>query len=186
MIEALNALGGTNHDAWRMALHAGELHVFRLRIVCPCCGAVWYQDVLDIPNQFEIPDRRKMGMAMLCGTCEARRVTLFVVPGKDGWSAPFLSPAEISQAWAKLLSAPKGSWIRVETWSQEQTETRCPWDGTSPLRDDRRDMFRACTTREREGGRCNVTAMTADALAASSLGWKIPQAPVGISSSEPW
>lgn len=174
------------HPAWRAALHAGELHVFRLRIVCPCCGAVWYLDVLDVPGQFEIPDRRKMGMAMLCGACEARRVTVFVVPGKGGWSAPFLSPGEISQAWAKLLGAPKGAWIRVEDWTQDDSATRCPWNGCVNLRDDRRDMFRACTTREREGRRVNVTAMTAELLSASGLGWKPPPAPIGKPDAGAW
>ena len=174
------------HPAWRAALHAGELHVFRLRIVCPCCGAVWYLDVLDVPGQFEIPDRRKMGMAMLCGACEARRVTVFVVPGKGGWSAPFLTASEISQAWAKLLGAPKGSWIRVEDWTPDEAATRCPWDGQTELRDDRRDLFRACTTRERDGRRYNVTAMTAETLSASGLDWKVPPPPIGIAAGESW
>ena len=173
-------------EAFIAAKRDGRLHVFRLRIVCPCCSSIWYQDILEVPDKFEIPDRRRMGLAMLCGSCEARRMTRFVVPGKDGWNAPFLTPGEIAQAWAKLLGAPKGSWIRVEDWTPDEAATRCPWDGQTELRDDRRDLFRACTTRGRDGRRYNVTAMTAETLTASGLGWKTPPAPVGIASGESW
>lgn len=174
------------HPAWRTALHAGALHVFRLRIVCPCCGTVWYMDVLDVPEQFEIPDRRKLGLATLCGSCEARRLTQFVVHGKGGWSAPFLTKSEIAQSWAKLMSVPKGDWIRVEPWCGTEADTRCPWDGFTALRNDRADLFRACTTREREGRSVNVTGMTAELLSASGLGWKIPQAPIGQPDADAW
>ena len=173
------------HPAWRAAYQAQELHVFRMRIVCPCCSSVWYQDVLDIPEGFEIPDRRKMGLAMLCGSCEARRVTLFVVPGKGGWSAPFLTPSEIKVAYGRLYDAPKGTWIKADGLG--------PWYGghrsedvRGPLRDDRRDVFCACTTRERDGRRYNVTAMTAETLAASGLDWKAPPPPIGITSGDSW
>ena len=111
---------------------------------------------------------------------------MFVAPGKGGWSAPFLTASEISQAWAKLLGAPKGSWIRVEDWTPDEAATRCPWDGQTELRDDRRDLFRACTTREREGRRVNVTAMTAETLSASGLDWKAPPPPIGIAAGESW
>lgn len=166
------------HQAWRSAYHAGELHVFRMRYVCPCCTSVWYQDILDKPDRFEIPDRRKLGLAMLCGSCEARRVTAFVVPGKDGWTAPFLSNGEIGIAWGRLNAPPKGTWISAEGLGALQ-------DGHD-MRDDRRDVFRACTTRKSEGRRINVTSMTAEQLAASGLGWNAPPPPVGNSGSAVW
>ena len=165
------------HPAWRVALRDGTLHVFRLRIVCPCCREVWYMDVLDIPDQFEIPDRRRLGLAMLCGSCEARRVTRFVVPGKDGWSAPFLTPAEISQVFGRLYDVPRGTWIDVEGKGQ--------WDG-GELRDDRRDLFRACTTIARGGVRVNIASLNAETLAASGLPWKVPPPPVGVSGKDGW
>lgn len=175
--EIAKSIFGPGYDAWRVALNSGTLHVFRLRIVCPCCREVWYMDVLDIPDQFEVPDRRRLGLAMLCGSCEARRVTLFVVPGKGGWSAPFLTHAEISQVFGRLHDVPRGTWIDAEGKGQ--------WDG-GELHDDRRDLFRACTTRERDGRRINVGSMTAETLFASGLDWKAPPPPIGITSGDSW
>lgn len=176
MIEAT----GT-HAVWRAAFGAGTLHGFHLRIQCPCCMTAWYLQVVDDPEVFEIPDRRKMGLAMFCGACEARRLTLFVVPGKGGWSAPFLTQGEIAHAFARLHND-KRTWISAEGLG--------PWYGGAgfedmrgPLRNDRRDVFLACTTRERDGRRYNVTAMTAEALAASKLDWKTPPPPVAIAST---
>lgn len=172
MIEATG-----NHAVWRAAFAAGTLHGFHLRIQCPCCMTAWYMQVVDVPDLFEIPDRRKMGLAMLCGACEAQRLTLFVVPGKGGWSAPFLSQGEIAQAFARLHND-KRTWIEAEGMG--------PWSG-EPLRDDRRDVFLIATTRQRDGRRYNVTAMTAETLASSGLKWKIPPPPVGIpSSADSW
>ena len=175
------------HPTWRAAYHAGTLHRFEMRFVCPCCTRVWHQDILDVPEQFEIPDRRKLGLALLCGSCEARRVTLFVVPGKDGWSAPFLSRGEIGTAWGRLNAPPKGTWVKAEgkgPWFESQAA--CDIRGKRGLRDDRRDLFIACTTRERDGRRYNVTAMTAETLAASGLDWKPPPPPIGITSGGSW
>lgn len=168
MIEATGA-----HATWRAAFAAGTLHGFEMRIACPCCRTIWYQQIVDDPEVFVIPDRRKMGLAMLCGACEARRLTVFVVPGKSGWSAPFLTQGEIAQAFARLHNE-KRTWIEAEGMG--------PWSG-EPLRDDRRDVFLACTTRERDGRRYNVTAMTAEALVASKLEWKAPPAPIAIAST---
>lgn len=171
MIEATGA-----HAAWRAAFAAGTLHGFEMRLVCPVCYTAWHQQVVDDPEVFQIPDRRKMGLAMLCGACEARRLTMFVVPGKGGWSASFLTQGEISIAFGRLHNE-KSTWISAEgmgIWSGE------------PLRDDRRDLFRACTTRVRDGRRYNVTAMTAEELASSGLGWKIPPAPVGRNEADSW
>lgn len=171
MIEATGA-----HAAWRAAYAQGKLHGFQMRLECPCCRTIWYQQVVDAPETFVIPDRIRMGLAMLCGSCEARRLTVFVVPGKGGWSAPFLTQGEIAQAFARLHNE-KRTWVSAEGMG--------PWSG-EPLRDDRRDVFRACTTREREGRRYNVTAMTAEVLASSGLGWKIPPAPVGRDQGDSW
>lgn len=179
-------IDGEKYARWRDALPAWGLHVFRLRIVCPCCSSVWYQDILEVPDQFEIPDRRRLGLAMLCGSCEARRMTMFVVPGKDGWKAPFLANGEIGQAWGRLNAAPKGDWIRVEPWSHEQSATRCPWDGSVPLRNDRDDLFRSCTTRIVDGRRVNVTSYTAETLIASGLDWKAPSTPIGRTGADSW
>jgi hypothetical protein len=171
MIEATGA-----HAAWRAAFAQGTLHGFQMRLECPCCPTIWYQEVVDAPATFEIPDRLRMGLAMLCGSCEARRLTMFVVPGKGGWSAPFLTQGEISQAFARLHKE-KRPWITAEGMG--------PWSG-EPLRDDRRDVFRACTTRIRDGRRYNVTAMTAEVLASSGLKWKAPPAPVGRDQGDSW
>lgn len=171
MIEATGA-----HATWRAAFAAGTLHGFEMRMTCPVCRSAWHQQVVDVPEQFEIPDRRKMGLAMLCGDCEARRLTVFVVPGKNGWSAPFLTQGEIAQAFARLHNE-KRTWIEAEGMG--------PWSG-EPLRDDRRDVFLIATTRQRDGRRYNVTAMTAESLAASGLKWKIPPAPVAIASADSW
>lgn len=173
------------HPAWRAAYQAQELHVFRMRIVCPCCGSVWYMDVLDVPGQFEIPDRRKMGLALLCGACEARRVTLFVVPGKGGWSAPFLTPGEIKVAYGRLYDSPKAAWIKADGLGSWYGGHRCE-DVRGPLRDDRRDVFHACTTREQDGRRINIGSMTAETLSASGLDWKAPPPPIGITSGDSW
>ena len=125
MIEATGA-----HAIWRTAFAQGTLHRFEVRFVCPVCRSAWHQEVLDAPDVFEIPDRRKMGLAMLCGACHARRLTLFLVPGKGGWSAPFLTQAEISQAFGRLHNE-KQTWISAEG--------RGPWCGEKLL-DDRRDL----------------------------------------------
>lgn len=166
------------HPTWRAAYHAGTLHVFEMRFVCPCCSEVWYQDVLDVPEQFEIPDRRKLGLALLCGSCEARRVTLFVVPGKDGWSAPFLSRGEISTAWGRLNAPQKGTWVKAEG--------KGPYVPGGKMRDDRKALFVACTTRERDGRRVNIGSMTAEALSASGLDWKQPPPSIGNNNAATW
>ena len=172
MMDAMNE----QHAAWRAAHEEGRLHVFELRVTCPCCRTPWHVEVLDDPETFEIPDRRRMGLAMLCGACEARRITLFVVPGKGGWTAPFLTQSEISQVFGRLHNE-KATWIAAEG--------RGAWDGRK-LRDDRRDLFRACTTMQRDGKRYNVTAMTAELLSASGLGWKPPPAPIGQPDAGAW
>lgn len=168
------------HAAWRAAHEEGRLHVFEFRVTCPCCRTSWHIDVLDDPDTFEIPDRLRMGLAMLCGACEARRITLFVVPGKGGWSAPFLSQGEISQAFGRLHGEKHSKWI--------EADGKGLWGGkhSKKLRNDRADVFRACTTMQREGRRYNVTSMTAETLAASGLDWKAPPAPIGRSTADGW
>lgn len=164
-----------NFDAAEWMGSRDQHHIFRLTLTCPGCGARWCQDITDHPDRFEIPDRRALGLAMLCGGCEAQRITRYVVRGKGKaeWSAPFFGEDRISEAWGRLKAVPNPgtSWVTVEGLGPAG-------DNAKRLRDDRRDVMRSILVRkvnEYRGER--VTCFDASQLGAAGLDWKIPDAP---------
>lgn len=151
-------------------------HVFRMTMTCPCCGTRWILDVTDTPDTFEIPDRIQLGLALLCGACEAQRITRYVVRGNGGkvdWSATFLDDAKIAQCWGRLRAVPRAgkNWITVEGLGP-----LCEFHGK--LRDDRKDVLSAILTRRVNDYKAErVTCFDASQLAAAGLEWDIPKPP---------
>lgn len=150
-------------------------HVFRLTMTCPCCGTRWVLDVTDNPETFAIPDRVQLGLALLCGDCEAQRITRYVCRGSNGkaeWSAPFLDDVRIAQCWGRLRAVPRPGthWITAEGLGLFSEFGR--------LRDDRSDVLRAATTRRVNDYRAErVTCYDASQLAAAGLNWPVPKPP---------
>lgn len=165
-----------NFDAAEWMGSRDQHHIFRLTLTCPGCGARWCQDITDHPDRFEIPDRRALGLAMLCGGCEAQRITRYVVRGHGGkveWSAPFLDDAKIAQCWGRLRAVPRAgkNWITVEGLGP-----LCEFHGK--LRDDRKDVLSAIITRRVNDYKAErVTCYDASQLAAAGLNWPVPKPP---------
>lgn len=133
---------------WVETKAAGTHHVFRMRFVCPHCVETWYQDITDDPHDFAskpLPDRRNLGRAMLCGTCEAlsRMVMGSVVPEV---ASEFIIPErDLFDSLGKLYTDHNMGWVACKGMG--------PYNGDpKSLIDQKRDQVKVIATRK-EGNR---------------------------------
>lgn len=164
-------LGSAFGDRWRSSLAAGRHHVFRMRYLCPCCDAPWYQDVTEEPEAFAatpIPDRRALGRAMLCGTCEALSRMLLVSDASESEETFVIDSGRLFDRLGRLYREPGLSWVSVKGMG--------PFDGDpKSLRDDKRDAAKAINFVQ-DGGRWyrRASVSVSDAVAAKWIAWDAP------------
>jgi hypothetical protein len=115
--------------AFTVAKLSGNLEVHETSCLCPWCLARWVAEYLGLPQQLEEkPDPVRLGMALLCGTCEAKR-RLRNDAGRD--SLPFFGPSEEATAWGRIRNQAR-NWCEVRSLGR--------WDGRD-LRDDKAQML---------------------------------------------
>lgn len=159
------ALHSEQLEAWIESKAKGQHHVFRMRYVCPHCGEVWYQDVTEDPVVFGnqgLPDRRNLGRAMLCGTCEALSRMVLGSVAVDMETRYVLDRDDLFQSLGKLYTDHATSWVMVQG--------RGPYNGDQKtLKDDKRDHAKAINFMDVGGRKQRRAGVTlSDAWA---LGW---------------
>lgn len=142
------ALDSDTMARWMETKAAGTHHVFRFRYVCPHCEAVWCQDITDDPDDFAekpIPDRRNLGRAMLCGTCEARSRMIVGSVVADIEPEFCLQDRDLYESLGKLYRDHNTSWVMVKGMG--------PYNGDpKSLLDEKREQVLKVATRK-DGGR---------------------------------
>lgn len=160
------ALHSEELEKWIESKGKGIHHVFRFRIVCPHCGTVWYQDITEDPDLFAatpLIDRRNLGRAMLCGTCEALSRMVLGSVAVDMETRFVLDRHDLYNSLGKLYSDHATTWVAVKGMG--------PYNGDpKSLRDDRTQQAKAVNFVDMGGGRFQRRAgvTLSDAWA---LGW---------------
>jgi hypothetical protein len=160
------ALDSATMERWMETKASGTHHVFRFRIVCPHCGTVWYQDVTEDPQDFAanpFPDRRNLGRAMLCGTCEALSRMVLGSVAVDMETRYVIGKDELFASLGKLYTDHATTWVNVKGMGEYNGDPKS-------LRDDKRDQAKAVNFLDMGGGRFQRRAgvTLSDAWA---LGW---------------
>jgi hypothetical protein len=133
-----------------------EIHAFAC--LCPGCWARWTAEFLGTPDQYQAkPDPVRLGLSLLCGTCEAKR-RLLCGQGRD--AARFFGPAEESAAWGRLRNQAR-NWCEVANLGR--------WDGRR-LRDDKQDLLDSFL----RGARCGGGFAVSEEL-RERWGWSLPR-----------
>lgn len=119
-----------DQDAYLQARNAGALEVHSFAHTCPACGEPWTAEYPGTADQFQSkPDPVRLGMALLCGTCEAKRRLL--VNGERGGTAYF-GESDLARAWGRIRNQAR-AWVVGRNLGN--------WDG-SALRDDKDSLMR--------------------------------------------
>lgn len=143
---AKTAISSEQMERWVETKQAGTHHVFRFRYVCPHCETVWYQDITDDPEDFArnpIPDRRNLGRAMLCGTCEARSRMIVGSVVADIETEYCLTKSDLFNSLGRLYNDHNTTWVMVKGMG--------PYNGDpKSLRDDKREQVLKIAT-QKEG-----------------------------------
>jgi hypothetical protein len=147
-----------DQSAYGSAWIAGTLEVHSFVHTCPACWEPWTAEIQGMPGQFVAkPDPVRLGMYLLCGTCEAKR-RLHV--SKERGSSIFFGEADVANVWGRLRNQPR-AWIVGTNLGS--------WDGRA-LRDDKdklcRSFVRAVQVR---GGICVPDDLR------ETWGWVIPR-----------
>lgn len=153
-------------ERWIETKANGQHHVFRMRYVCPHCGTVWHQDITEDPVAFgntPLPDRRNLGRAMLCGTCEAKSRMVLGSVAVDMETRYVLDRHELHTSLGNLYSDHHTKWVMVAP--------RGPFNGDpKSLLDEKAQQGKAVNFVDMGGGRFQRRAAItlSDAWA---LGW---------------
>lgn len=128
-----------------------EKFVYTHTVRCPSCHEYWtFQVAAPIGTLVEHPHPLRVGMGLLCGACEGKRRAILVIPGRDGVKGStgrFWSQADTDHAWGILRGDPAGYSVKIVRSSK-------PWDGVSPMVDDKQYCLDLLF--KREGGRRSV------------------------------
>ena len=111
------ALQSEQLERWVESKARGTHHVFRMRYVCPHCGEVWRQDITEDPVEFgkhPLPDRRNLGRAMLCGTCEAKSRMVLGSVAVDMETRYVLDKDELYASLGNLYTDHNMGWVTVK------------------------------------------------------------------------
>lgn len=160
------ALHSEQLERWIDTKRKGTHHVFRMRLVCPHCGTAWYQDITEEPEVFgtvPLVDRRNLGRAMLCGSCEAKSRMVLGSVAVDMETRYVIDRHDLDASLGKLFTDHATPWVAVKAMG--------PYDGNpKSLRDDRKEAAKAVNFVDLGGGRLQRRAGVAlsDAWA---LGW---------------
>lgn len=153
-------------ERWIESKAKGTHHVFRFRIVCPHCGVVWYHDITEDPEVFAatpLVDRRNLGRATLCGTCEALSRMVLGSVAVDMETRYVMDKHDLYASLGKLYTDHATTWVTVKGMG--------PYNGDpKSLRDDRKAQAKAINFVDMGGGRFQRRAgvTLSDAWA---LGW---------------
>lgn len=140
-------------------------YVFRFRHVCPCCDKPWLADYAcsEAEGQSNPSDPLRLGLALLCGVCEALRIAHIV----DDVTAKMYAPQQPYMSWPDGKSAYCWQKIRenpgkytVKMSQSKQTVAVSTRDSATlesgevvPLRDDKTaEMDRIFNRRNGQGG----------------------------------
>lgn len=138
--------------------------IWAARFVCPSCEVEHFAEYEKPPEIVE-PDR--LGLAALCGCCEARRRCQFVGEGKP---RPFWTEADEASAWLNIRRFPDR--YRMQSWETEPH--------ANMLRDDREDeILRLIGIKPRTRG-YSVRwkfSWTMEQMAVRGISWPIPPNP---------
>lgn len=147
MIEAKRpktALDSETMARWMETKAAGTHHVFRFRYVCPHCEATWFQDITEDPEDFAakpIPDRRNLGRAMLCGTCEAKSRMIIGSVVAEIVPEFAITESALFASLGKLYSDHNMGWVTVKGMGAYNGDPKS-------LRDDKREQVKQIATRQ--------------------------------------
>ena len=111
------ALDSDRTKRWIDTKARGIHHVFRIRFLCPRCRTPWYQDITEEPEVFKaqgVPDRRNLGRAMLCGTCDSLSRMILGSVSAETETMYVLSADDVFDALAPLWKEPGLTWVSVE------------------------------------------------------------------------
>jgi transcription elongation factor Elf1 len=163
---AKTALHSEALERWIDTKANGQHHVFRMRYVCPHCGTVWHQDITEDPVAFgNVPlvDRRNLGRAMLCGTCEAKSRMVLGSVAVDMETRYVLDKDELYASLGKLYTDHNMGWVMVKPMGPYSGDPRT-------LLDEKAQQAKAINFVEMGGGRFQRRAgvTLSDAWA---LGW---------------
>lgn len=160
------ALHSEELEKWIESKAKGIHHVFRFRIVCPHCGTVWYHDITEDPELFAatpLVDRRNLGRATLCGTCEAKSRMVLGSVAVDMETRYVLDKHDLYTSLGKLYSDHATTWVAVKGMG--------PYNGDpKSLRDDRSKQAQEINFVDLGGGRFQRRAAVTMAQ-AQDLGW---------------
>ena len=161
---------------WQRGRIIGEHHHFRLNGTCPLCWRTWCQDFTDDPeNVYATIPPPRLGLALLCGVCVAKRRLIYVERAGNRvlWYAPYFRPIDERTAWVRLrdpLNAQRLARIEdLGPW--EERELPHPMARDARLRDDVRDVCRPITQRYR------LAFWEVDRKEAAEMEWPIPDPP---------
>lgn len=164
-------IGSEFGDRWRASLSAGRHHVFRIRYLCPCCDTPWYQDVTEEPEAFAatpLADRRSLGRAMLCGTCEALSRMILRSDASESEEMFVLDSSRLFDCLGRLYREPGLRWIDVKGMGLFAGDAKS-------LRDDKKTAAKAINFVQDGGKWCRRASVSvSEAVAAKWIAWDSP------------
>lgn len=139
--------------------------IIATRFRCPMCGSFWVIETVGDELPRPIPGD-KLGAALLCGRCEARRRLLF--RRKDGVCVPLWTDRDGARLWAIVLgSRDRGEEIYTPRHKFRDQEMEPGYK----LQDDRETELRRIVS---DGQGRNRAAITEEGIRALGLDWKVP------------
>ena len=124
-------ISAIDQGTYGKALAAGTLQVHAFDHICPACWEPWTAEYPGTVDQFDAhPDPVRLGMYLLCGTCEAKRR---LYAAKERGSSTFFGDADVANVWGRLKNQAH-PWIVGRNLGS--------WDGRD-LRDDKDQLCRS-------------------------------------------
>lgn len=121
-----------------MATRGKELFVYTHRLRCPSCHGYWvFQTASPVGTIVKSPNPVRIGMGLLCGSCEGKRMAIMVIPPRDGVkgaTGKFWSQQDTDHAMMTLRGNPNSYAVQI-------TKSEKPWDGVTGLVDDKQSYL---------------------------------------------